>query len=493
MKLVFPLLFLLAPLQDPADPSGVIDTLIATIPGYRRAQEAALVEDGEFLRRASLDLVGSPPSLGEVQAFMADERPSKRADLVDQLLASPGFADFWSRRLGEVLLGNFHEAAGGAPFVRWLGERVTEDTPWPEILRKVLEAEGALQEVPAAAWKVALWREKDEGAAFTISLSRQAFGINLFCAECHDHAFDKWRVEDFYQLAAFTRARTVQKTDQGIVVLEAAFDPEKHGKKVDPPGKFRLGLATDPRLFNAPPAEAGRKLSLSLAQAVVQDPHVDRAFVNRVWAWLMGRGIVNPVDEHDLKNKPLSRDLLPALEKGYREKGRSLRALIRAICLSRGYQRRSDAPGELRKIDFSRGVIRPLSAGQLLASLEVATGGKATSTASEGYRITAQVWGRPGSETEMTPLRSESQAINWLREDPAVQQKLKDSAVLRRIARGTEPMAERIGQLFLAVLSRHPTAEESDRFGAFLGAGGAAPWETALWVLLNTTEFRTRH
>ncbi|HLY10418.1 MAG TPA: DUF1549 domain-containing protein, partial [Planctomycetota bacterium] len=358
MNLVLPLLVLLARPQDQADLSDTIDTLLPGIVGYRFSPEAGLVDDGEFLRRAMLDLWGVPPTFDDVVAFTKDVRPGKRSERVGTLLASPRFSNFWSRRIAEMFLGNFREAAGGTAFVRWLSDRLSEDRPWPDILRRMIEAEGSLSEVPELAWKVAWWREKDEGSAFTTALSRQVFGINLFCARCHDHAFDKWRTEDFHQLAAFTRGRMLRRTPSEILVEEAAFDPERH--VYDPYERLGWGrfAKTSPRLFDAPAPTAGRKLSHSLADAIPQDAHTDRAFVNRVWAWLMGRGLVQPVDEFDLKNKPLSAPLLASLEADFRKHGRSLKALIQGICLSQGYRRRSDAPGEVRKITFSQGVVR---------------------------------------------------------------------------------------------------------------------------------------
>jgi len=486
------LLCLCSAAQDRPALSDAIDLHVPRISGYNAREEAGLVEDGEFLRRVMLDLAGAPPSLDDVRAFMANADPGKRAARVDALLASPRFADLWSRRLADVLLGNRHDAPGGASFTTWLRGRLEDHATWTAIIRELIEAEGTLAQVPSLAWKVAWAREKDEGAAFATALSRQLFGINLFCARCHDHAFDKWRVDDFHELAAFTRSRSVRKTPGGAVVEEGPFDPEAH--VYDPWARQGWGKTQKigPRLFGADAPAPGQKLSLALADGVLKLDYVDRAFINRVWSWLMGRGLVHPVEEWDLRNKSLSPALHRALELDYRMHARSLRSLIKAICLSNAYQRRSDGPGEVRKINFGHGVIRPLSAEQLSASVEVATRGAALADTEESYRISRLLWGRPGAETEITPLAPDARVVEWLREGREPRELLRKSPVLRRIGRGLEPLQERIEILFLAFLSRRPDADEAARFAAFL-AGAAPDWEGAAWALLNSTEFMTRH
>ncbi|HEV3028028.1 MAG TPA: DUF1549 domain-containing protein, partial [Planctomycetota bacterium] len=387
MHVVFILGLLFSQQSNPPSLTETIDTLVPQIFGYRSQPEADLVDDGEFLRRIMLDLVGAPPSLEDVVAFSGDARPEKRAARIDELLSSPRFSDFWSRRLAEVLVGNYHEVQGGAAFASWLRARLAEQTPWSLIVRRLLEAEGRLSEVPELAWKVAWWKEGDKGATITSAFSRQVFGINLFCARCHDHGFDKWRVDDFHELAAFTRGRKIERTPQDVIVREDPFSPADH--VVDPwePRRYGKPVKMPPRLFggNVPPE--GRKLSVSLADLALQQPYVTRAFVNRTWAWLMGRGIVYPVDEFDLRNKPISPALLKALEGDYSLHGESLRPLVRSICLSRAYQRRSQAVGPEPKVTYRRAVIRPLSAEQLLASLEVATRGSPSGDRVEARRV----------------------------------------------------------------------------------------------------------
>src|SRR6185436_4805486 len=199
-----------------------IDAEVAGIPGFNRVAAAPRCEDGEFLRRVMLDLVGHPPNAEETRAFIADPSNDKREAVVDKLLNSERFGDFWARRWMEVFFGNYH-AIREAPlgrldpeerdrildrFRRWLAGRIQRDWAWTDTVRDLLIAEGTPDAAPALAYKLALdgWPRRPyfEGRAFS-----HFMGIDFSCTGCHDHPFDSWRVDDGYSLSAFSNGRKI--------------------------------------------------------------------------------------------------------------------------------------------------------------------------------------------------------------------------------------------------------------------------------------------
>src|SRR6185436_964125 len=198
--------------QDTPQKPGVcasIDGAVKGIAGYR--DQSPIAEDGEFLRRVMLDLVGYPPNLDRVRAFSTDTNPGKRVQVIEDLLATDDFADLWARQFAEVFFGNYHDVTMDTmpklgksasarivgDFLKWFKLKLSKDTPYTEIVSQMLDARGTDEGDPAMAWKLSFYSGEGQAIEFANGAARQLLGIRLVCARCHDHPFDKWRVEDY--------------------------------------------------------------------------------------------------------------------------------------------------------------------------------------------------------------------------------------------------------------------------------------------------------
>jgi hypothetical protein len=510
--------------QEPRKPaaSAAIDAGVRNIPGYDTRLQAPPAEDGEFLRRLMLDLVGYPPTADQVKAFAADPDPGKRAARIDELLASEDWADLWSRLFAEVFFGNYHDVpmetrprisrAGSArmvaDFVRWFAAKLRKDAPWTEIVQQMLEARGTDEGDPALAWMLSFYREEGFAVEFANGASRQLLGVRLNCARCHNHPFDQWDVPHYYGLAAFVvrqRARGTGGSAEKDAADHVAVSYAAEGEAVIPdlpidsdlvrPGKPG---AARPLFFyggEAPPgAGVDRVKVLSSLMTRKENTQLPRALANRVWGWLMGRGVVQPVDDFTVKrNRPISPSLLETLTRTVVDSRYSVKALVRAICNSEAYQRssRSDAP--VKAPDFSRSLIRPLNGEQLVHSLQVATQGKPARNVAQTLQIIQSLFPAGAVWCETTPLPGNARQALLLRNNAEIAGWIASGGVLARIKALPVSLEEKVDEMFLAALSRRPQEAERSRYAGFLRQHPSAGFEDAYWTILNTTEFVTRH
>ncbi len=338
-------------LQDPA----AIDSAVSAIPRMNNLRWQA-VDDADFLSRVTKDLWGEAPA--DAKAFVEDQTPDKRARKVDELLASPKFAAHWGRRLAVWLIGEpgdyrlkLDGLQAGAErmiadaFVRWMVDGVGADRPWTETVGAIVQARGAAPDVPEAGWKLGFTSRKDPPLEIGIELANRTLGIRLGCAVCHDHPYDRWRVEDAFGLAAFlVRDRVRLLPGGGKVDLKVMDEGEMliyRGPDVDDP-KVKLGQGGTARPAFLFGGEAGKNddrpnvlAALLTSKANTQLP---RAFANQVWAWLFGKGVLHPPDNFNLANKPSSPALLAELTRGFADGGTRLKPLLRAILASKIYQ-----------------------------------------------------------------------------------------------------------------------------------------------------------
>jgi hypothetical protein len=199
---------------------------------------------------------------------------------------------------------------------------------------------------------------------------------------------------------------------------------------------------------------------------------------------------VHPVDDFNLKNKPLSVALLRLLSTEFKAKGDSFKALIRGICASDAYQRRCDGPDQILKVTFAQGVVRPLSAEQIVNSLETATRGRATFDTARAQALAERMAREDASISEVTEVRPDARALLWLSNSEEIWSLLRESSVLAGIRKQGDGQ---VRAMFLAALSREPDAEETKRLEAFLQGRGPDGLADAYWTLLNSAEFLTRH
>jgi hypothetical protein len=325
-----------------------------------------LCSDDEFLRRATLDATGRLPTTAETEAFLNDLSQDKRSRVVDQLLSSKDHAAFWGLKWADVLRVNSGKlnATGVAKFNRWIYEGVLNDQPMNEFAQELLTAAGSVYENPAASY----WRASREPTDATETTAQLFLGIRIQCAKCHNHPFERWSQDNYYGIsAAFARIgrKPGATTNDEVIFLQDGGEvtQPRTGKTM----KVHLLLKGDVEV----PADTDRREVFAQWLTQADNPFFAKSVVNRIWGHLMGRGIVDPVDDFRDSNPPSNAPLLDELSKQFVANGFSRRWAIRTIMNSATYQR-SSRTNELNQADemyFSHATTRMLTAEQLLDAI----------------------------------------------------------------------------------------------------------------------------
>lgn len=465
---------------------------------------APRAEDAEFLRRVSLDLTGRIPKVSEVRDFLDDADANKRHKLIVALLDSPRHARHFAATWRALLTPEITTDAGAdvfqAGFEAWLYQQRRRQVGYDQTVRELLttpiatnaqSAEVVLRdfEKPNALAFFAVKDAKPENLAAVTT--RLFLGVQLECAQCHDHPFAKWSRKQFWNQAAFFAG--IERQGRGV------FQPltEKVARR-------DIQLPDSPRkadaLFldgNAPKFLADRSSRDALAKWITapDNAYFARATVNRVWGQLFGIGIVEPVDNFHDDNPPSHPELLDELARAFVAAKFDLNYLVTAICLTDAYQRTSARthPSQDNSRLFARMVVKAMTGEQFFDSLALATGYKGTAPRKQ-FLAQFALHG-PASE----PETSIQQALALMHGKFALDATtVRTSALLTAVVE--TPMlktADRIEMLYLATLSRLPTAREMDVTRAHL-AGVETSREPerladVFWALLNSAEFRLNH
>src|SRR5262245_45633598 len=371
----------------PPDPAELAKRIGAQIDARLKADEvtpAPQADDAEFLRRASLDLTGRIPAPRDVHDFLADKDPDKRAKLIDELLDTPRYATHFAATWRAALLP---EAASDAQarvfqpgFEAWLRLKFRENAPYDKLVRELLTApisndlkapEAVLRD-PTKPNALAFFAVKDARPENLAAATARVFlGVQIECAQCHDHPFGKWERDQFWQTAAFFAG--IER--QGDNFFAPVSDTRR--REITIPNTKRALPATF--LDGTEPKWAEGVLPRTvLADWVTakNNPFFARATANRVWGHLFGRGIVDPIDDFNEANKPSHPELLDELAKALADADFDLKFLIRAVCRTKAYQRtsaRTHASQDDPKL-FARMAVKSMTGEQLYDSLALATG-----------------------------------------------------------------------------------------------------------------------
>jgi hypothetical protein len=479
-------------------------------------------DDGEFLRRVMLDLVGYPPTGEQTKAFIDDTTPNKRAAKVDELLNTDEWADFWSRLFAEKYFGNYHSVtmdtmpklSGAASsrivkdFIRWFKMKLQKDRPYTEMVAEMLDARGSDEGDPALAYKLAMYNEEGAVSEFANNVARHMLGIRLLCAKCHDHPFDNWTVEHFYGLAAFNarqRARGYGNSGEKDAVDHVEVKYADEGEAMinnveidsDIVRKSKSGGTAKPVfLFGgmAPPGPGVDRIKI-LVQLMTGrgNTQLPKALVNQVWGWLFGRGIVHPVDDFNQRNRPVIGGVLDSIASDFASNKYSIKHLVKSIMMSERYQKNCAADGVYAKVDFSRGTVKQLNGEQLINSIQVATQGKPGRNIGQVLQMVQSLYPAGAIWCETTPLPGNARQALLLRNNSEVAGWIRSGGVLSKIQSMQGSLEDKIDEMFLAALSRRALDAEKARYKAFIEQHPGTGFEDAYWTLLNSTEFVTRH
>lgn len=518
-----------------------IDRLIgAGTPNYK-ALAAPVSSDAEFLRRVYLDLNGTIPTVVETREFLASAEPDKRAKLIDRLLASPAYARHMQHVFDLILMQRLPaKHISAADWQKYLRESFAQNKPWDQLVREILESDGTDPNLRAAS-RFYLDREAEVNH-ITRDLGRVFLGVNLECAQCHDHPqIEDYKQKDYYGLSAFLSRSFLFKAGnnpasfaekaEGEVTFESVF--EIRDKKSTGP------KTTGPRLFDGPPIaepkfEKGQEYKVKpekdvrpvpqfsrraqLGPLLVRSDNVrfKRAAANRLWSLMLGRGLIEPLEYDHSDNPPSHPALLDLLANEIANRKFDIKSFLREIALSQTYQRASARPESAPAVgeaSFAQAVLKPLSPEQLAWAMLQASGvtdatrqglgGKATeeavAAAQAGFENTfVSLFGSEPGRVKRSFDASADQAL-FLANDSTVQGWLapRPGNLTEWLAKlppeNTQAIAD---ELYLSVLTRPPTSDEANEVRDYL-AGRAGELPTALqelvWAVLTSAEFRFNH
>ncbi len=495
--------------EEGAAALGGIDEAVQADLARLGIAQAPLCSDATFVRRASLDLIGTLPTAAEVRAFLADGSPDKRSALVDRLLERPEYADYWAMKWCNLLRVKSEFPINLWPnavqaYHRWIRESLHANLPYDRFVREMLTSSGSNFRVP----QVNFWRAVQKKDPATLA---RAVALTFMGARA-----EKWPKERFDGMAAFFSRvgyKTTAEWKEEIVFFDAG-KPMPAAKPVFPDGTpAALQPGRDPRATFAD----------WLIDAKNPNPWFARSIANRVWSWMLGAGVVHEPDDLREDNPPSNPELLEFLERALVVARYDVKHLFRLIAKSRAYQSSCvPASQDARAAaHFAHYAVRRLEPEVLIDAIDLVTGTTETyvSRIPEPFTYVPtekrsieladasisspflDLFGRSPRDTgleseQRDALPTAAQRLHLLNSSH-VRRKLTDGPALRALLQGRRSPRDAVDALYLAILSRRPTAEDLavlESFGrAGAGRGGASAAIDVAWALFNSAEFQYRH
>lgn len=551
----------------PIDPAP-FDALLQNAWKKEGVAPAELADDATFIRRATIDIIGTIPSPSQVDAFLRDPSPSKRRELVTRLVNSTEYAIHWMNYWDDVLMGREVRSpiVDRRAFRRWLYDAFKANAPWNQMVASLVDARGtnsaggertkkAMGPMPLAEEGGQVAPEpvpENVNGAVNYSLrfldspldlagtsSRVFLGVQIQCAQCHDHKTEKWKQDDFRKFATsflHFRLQPIEKGEKGeITQVEVKDFSHVLPRTAKDPELLPVRTAT-PTALDGSDLSRARNVGEALASWITskENPWFADAIVNRMWGHYMGRGFVDPVDDLRPSNPPVAPDLLHALSKDFVDHGYDLRRLTQIICAMQPYQIRSSATAHTDQGNrlFARFRLSPLGPEELLNALFAATNIDAAAKAA-GVKNMEQL--RLESARAYAFLFDVDEEFDVPDFEGTITQALTmmngglsgygsmaiRGSSLRAILDAEGDERSKIGALYVRVLSRHATPEEVESALAYIGGASRAPrteavprgrdplnrlgrrgvdgsprtgaYEDLMWAMLNSSEFRFNH
>ncbi len=496
--------------RDAGAPTAEIDRAIDARLKTARLPASPQAGDAEFLRRVSLDITGLIPTYAATATFLASDDANKRTALVEELLAQPAygrrFAAVWKRAIQPKPAGN------GKPqvdkFTPWLAEQFNANRGWDEIVFELLTTDANLAREPQAYFlSVNSENFEPKPNLLTASTTKLFLGVQLGCAECHNHPFAEWKQTQFWNLAAFF-GQVHKRSKSDFTLLDEARDPAQRPQITLPDGGTAAGKVV-PALFlggGQPTTTEAIPLRVELARWTTSrdNPYFARAMANRLWAHFFGRGLVEPLDGFQDGFTPSHPEVLDLLTAEFIASDFDIQHLVRLICRTQAYRRTSmPLPENERDTELnSRMSVKVIAPDMLYDSLTIAAGG----------RLESPQAGKPGKSQQPPEfsIGPREEFINFFT-GPAVEARSEEyslgipqllrlmnstalntaTPIAEALARRDDSLEDRVEALYLAVLSRKPTDDERQTLGDYVKArqGTSQAFSGALWILLNSSEF----
>lgn len=481
-----------------------------------------IADDGTFIRRVTLDIAGRLPTASEMKDFMASKEANKRTALVDRLLESPDYAEFFANKWSALLRNQRTQpvyARGTYLFWQWIRDSIADNKPYDQFVREVVAAAGDIDHSPPVAW----YRQVKEQKQQMEDVAQLFLGTRMQCAQCHHHPFEKWSQQDYYGFAAFF-ANVARKpsafTGEEFIYNKRGIAQTQNirtKEQVMPTSLGGSALKLKP--------EQDPRVSLAEWMRAKDNPFFAHTLVNRYWKHFFNRGLVEPEDDMRETNPPVNPELLSALAADFIKSGYDLKKLIRTIATSTTYQLSAvpNAHNAKDRQNFSRYYPKRLNAEVLYDAVnslldvetnfaDQAPGTRAVALPDNSYNQSTyflSVFGRPDSssacECERTQEASLAQSLHLLNAADIQTQLARGNGRADTLTKDTRPDDDKITDLYHIALSRDPNADEvkfarshlekktKAKTGDEAFKGKKEAYEDILWALLNTKEFLFNH
>ncbi|MDB5387526.1 MAG: hypothetical protein JWM11_3172 [Planctomycetaceae bacterium] len=513
-----------APVENLPAVKNIVDELVFSNLKVLGIPPSPVCDDATFLRRVTLDVAGRLPTEEEATAFLASMESDKRDKLIDTLLRSPDYADYFASKWTALLKNRRDDASdvvSNFAFHAWVRDSLLANKPYDQFVRELLAATGNVIGNPPVAW----YKRVQEPKQQLEDVAQLFLGVRMQCAQCHHHPFERWSQDDYYSLQAFfsqvgrkpsaTRGEDLIFHKRGIAMATNI----KTGAKLKPAA---LGDA-----IPAIAADQDPRLRLADWMSSKDNPFFAKSLVNRYWKHFFQRGLIEPEDDIRDTNPPTNPELLAALEKHFISSGFDLKELVRLITRSNAYQL-SAQPNPYNLPDrqnYSRYYPRRLQAEVLLDSIDAVAqtqtdfanlpaGTRAVSLPDNSYNSSSaflRVFGRPEGqsvcECERVQSSSLAQSLHLINASDIKAKLGSSTGRAERLAKDGKPVESKVRELYLAAFAREPRASELKTALDFLAesrvdaAGkpmdaqkaGRENFQDLIWALINTKEFLFNH
>jgi hypothetical protein len=483
-------------------------------------EPSALCSDAAFLRRAFLDAIGQIPSTEETRDFLASKDPQKRAHMVDRLLGQTGnpkldtfndaYAAWWTLKWSDLIRNQSNDLGeqGMWAFHNWLSESFRSNKPFDQFVRELVTAKGSIYTVGPANY----FRINTNPADCAEATAQLFLGVRLQCARCHHHPFENFGQEDYYSFAAyFARVGAKPSQEFGLFGRESVVIVRRSGEVVHP----RTGKVLKPKPLDAPPTDdtGDRRVSLAKWMTSPSNPYFAKSVVNRYVSYLLGHGLVEPVDDLRATNPPSNPELMDALARQLITSKFDLKKLMRAIMTSRLYQLDSQptAANESDRKFYSHYTVKRLAAEALLDAVDQATGTRTKFTSlplgtravelpdAEYKNYFLKTFGKPVRasvcECERSHDESLAQALHTLNGDIVTGKIANAKGRVAQLVSKKTPGNRIVEELYLATLCRFPTPAERENAAQFVkeSQNRTECYQDLQWALINSKEFLFVH
>ena len=494
----------------------LVDQYIATSLREQRLRPSARSSDMEYIRRVYLDIVGHIPPLEELESFLKNKDRNKRSTIVNQLMETDGYIHYWSDIWTNLLVGRDPpRAASREHLTAWVSDSLSTGQSYDQFVYDLVSATGEREENGAVNFLLS--HLNDQATPATAKISQLFLGMRLQCTQCHDHPFNQWKQDQFWQLNAFFRQtrQTREGDDETLKVkLLNSDDPS--------PVYFerRSGLMSVafPTLFDGTLIEdfsdTNRRRALALFLIKPENRWLSEALVNRMWGHFFGNGFTHPMDDMGPHNPPTHPEVLRQLAVDFVQSNFDVKHLIRTITSTEAYHRSSviyrgnerDNPASGSAPSFSRLYVKQMTAEQLYRSLIIATqadqaGAKnnkdADARRDRWLKQFVVTFGTDENDETTTFDGTIPQALMMMNGD--LMQKavgIDPGSLLVQILQENTSDAEKIRRLYLVALCRYPSLQELNglkRVVSTTNSPRLIAFQDLFWALLNSNEFMLNH